>query len=117
MNRLLISNDVSLLSGYKSRNSEFNELPRKLTVTFPSFILNMNINDDWQISEHFGSLSKLSIKAEKHDSTGNTSHPPERPFIDVPRIITVIDTEYGKGEVSFVFCLNDEQIWTCGSNG
>lgn len=115
MNRLLISNDVSLLSAYKSRNSEFDELPPKLTVTFPSFIPNMNINNDWQINEHFGSLSMLSIKTENNDSTGNTSHPPERPFIDVPRVITVINTEYGKGELKFVSCLNDEQIWTCGS--
>ncbi|XP_034304830.2 E3 ubiquitin-protein ligase TRIM71 [Magallana gigas] len=113
---LLDSNDVSRVSAYKSRNDEFRRLPPKLTVSLPSFTP-QKINKE-QLYQQFGSLSASSIKTEEHgytmESPGAESSPPDRPLIDVPRIITQINTEYwGLRSVS---CLSDEEMWTCGYN-
>uniref|UniRef100_K1QAQ2 Tripartite motif-containing protein 2 n=1 Tax=Magallana gigas TaxID=29159 RepID=K1QAQ2_MAGGI len=111
---LLDSNDVSLVSAYKSRNDEFRRLPPELTVSLPSFTP-QKINKE-QLYQQFGSLSASSIKTKEHgytmDSPGAESSPPDRPLIDVPRIITYIKTEC-KG-LCCVSCLSDEDIWTCG---
>uniref|UniRef100_K1QM28 Tripartite motif-containing protein 2 n=1 Tax=Magallana gigas TaxID=29159 RepID=K1QM28_MAGGI len=113
---LLDSNDVSCVSAYKSRNDEFRRLPPKLTVSLPSFI-HQKINKE-QLYQQFGYLSASSIKTEEHgytmESPGAESSPPDRPLIDVPRIITQINTEYrGLGSVS---CLSDEEMWTRGND-
>ncbi|XP_034304812.2 tripartite motif-containing protein 3-like [Magallana gigas] len=111
---LLDSNDVSRVSAYKSRNDEFSRLPPKLTVSLPSFTPH-KINKE-QLYQQFGSLSASSIKTEEHgytmESPGAESSPPDRPLIDVPRIITQINTE-GTG-LDSVSCLSDEEMWTCG---
>ncbi|XP_052691281.1 E3 ubiquitin-protein ligase TRIM71-like [Crassostrea angulata] len=116
---LLDSNDVSLVSAYKSRNDEFRRLSPKLTVSLPSFTP-MQINKE-QLYQQFGSLSASSIKTEKQvytmDSHGAESSPPDRPLIDVPRIITQINTEYGVSNRLYrVSCLMDEELWTCGQH-
>nr|XP_034305522.1 E3 ubiquitin-protein ligase TRIM36-like [Crassostrea gigas] len=113
---LLDSNDVSRVSAYKSRNDEFRRLPPKLTVSLPSFTPK-KINKE-RLYQQFGSLSASSIKTEEHgytmESPGAESSPPDRPLIDVPQIITQIDTEYrGLDRVS---CLSDEEMWTCGND-
>ncbi|XP_052677139.1 tripartite motif-containing 13-like isoform X3 [Crassostrea angulata] len=113
---LLDSNDVSRVSAYKSRNDEFRRLPPKLTVSLPSFTP-QKINKE-QLYQQFGSLSASSIKTEEHgytmESPGAESSPPDRPLIDVPRIITQIDTECGR--LRSVSCLSDEEMWTCGQD-
>eukprot|EP00105_Crassostrea_gigas_P039749 XP_019923897.1 PREDICTED: tripartite motif-containing protein 2 [Crassostrea gigas] len=117
LKKSLNSNDVSLVSSYKSRVAEFRILPPKLTVSLPRFIP-QKINKE-QIYRQIGSLSALSIKTEEHgytlDSSGAESSPPGRPLIDVPRIITEINTEYGKSNsLRCVSCLNDDEVWTSG---
>ncbi|XP_052678949.1 E3 ubiquitin-protein ligase TRIM71-like [Crassostrea angulata] len=114
---LLDSNDVSRVSAYKSRNDEFRRLPPKLTVSLPSFTP-QKINKE-QLYQQFGSLSASSIITEEHgytmESPGAESSPPDRPLIDVPRIITQIDTEYRVSLFS-VSCLSDEEMWTHGED-
>ncbi|XP_065938844.1 tripartite motif-containing protein 2-like [Magallana gigas] len=113
---LLDSNDVSRVSAYKSRNDEFRRLPPKLTVSLPSFTP-LKINKE-QLYQQFGSLSASSIKTEEHgytmESPGAESSPPDRPLIDVPQIITQINTEYER--LYSVSCLSDEEMWTCGND-
>ncbi|XP_065938886.1 tripartite motif-containing protein 2-like [Magallana gigas] len=113
---LLDSNDVSRVSAYKSRNDEFRRLPPKLTVSLPSFTP-QKINKE-QLYQQFGSLSASSIKTEEHgytmESPGAESSPADRPLIDVPRIITQINTECE--HLRSVSCLSDEGMWTCGYN-
>uniref|UniRef100_A0A8W8LKM8 Tripartite motif-containing protein 2 n=1 Tax=Magallana gigas TaxID=29159 RepID=A0A8W8LKM8_MAGGI len=111
---LLDSNDVSRVSAYKSRNDEFRRLPPKLTVSLPSFTPQKIYKE--QLYQQFGSLSASSIKTEEHgytmESPGAESSPPDRPLIDVPRIITQINTECER--LRSVSCLSDEEMWTCG---
>ncbi|XP_065938909.1 E3 ubiquitin-protein ligase TRIM71 [Magallana gigas] len=113
---LLDSNDVSRVSAYKSRNDEFRRLPPKLTVSLPSFTP-QKINKE-RLYQQFGSLSASSIKTEEHGYTMESpraeSSPPDRPLIDVPRIITQINTQYVP--LHSVSCLSDEEMWTCGQD-
>ncbi|XP_065927921.1 tripartite motif-containing protein 3-like [Magallana gigas] len=119
LKKLLSSNDVSLVSAYKSRNAEFTRLPPKLTVSLPRFTP-QKINKK-QIYQQIGSLSALSIKTEEHgytmDSPGAKSFPPDIPLIDVPRIITDINTEYGESNgLCSVSCLSDDEVWMSGKD-
>nr|XP_011425297.2 uncharacterized protein LOC105326820 [Crassostrea gigas] len=119
LKKLLNSNDVSLVTAYNSRVAEFRILPPKLAVSLPRFIP-QKINKE-QIYQQIGSLSALSVKTEEHgytlDSSGAESSPPHRPLIDVPRIITEINTEYGEpNNLRLVSCLSDDELWTCGKD-
>ncbi|XP_065926069.1 E3 ubiquitin-protein ligase TRIM71-like [Magallana gigas] len=115
LKKLLNSKDVCLVSEYKSRNAEFKRLPPKLKVSLPNF-RPQEIHTD-QLIEQFGSLSALSFTTEEQDYSmppqGAESSPPDRSLVDVPQVITAIDTEYGLYGVT---CLNDTEVWTRGND-
>ncbi|XP_056007713.1 E3 ubiquitin-protein ligase TRIM36-like [Ostrea edulis] len=114
---ILKSNDVSLTSTYKSRNSEFRTLPPKVQVTVPSLSA-QKINKD-QLNEMFGSLPPLSINTEHGDtmkSAEAVSSPPVKPLLDEPRLTATIDTGYNRYELTSVSCLSEDQVWTRGDN-
>ncbi|XP_052703678.1 E3 ubiquitin-protein ligase TRIM71-like [Crassostrea angulata] len=117
LKKLLNSKDVSLVSEYKSRNAEFRRLPPKLKVSLPNF-RPQEIHTD-QLIKQFGSLSALSFTTEEQDYSmppqGAESSPPDRSLMDVPRVITTIDTEY-EGGICGVTCLNDTEVWTRGED-
>ncbi|XP_052683525.1 E3 ubiquitin-protein ligase TRIM71-like [Crassostrea angulata] len=119
LKKLLNSNDVSLVSAYKSRNAEFRRLPPKLTVTLPRYTPKKT--DKTQIYQQFGFLSALSTKTEELgyivDSPDAESSPLDRPLINVPHIITNINTEFGHlNKLHRVSCQSDGDIWTCGND-
>eukprot|EP00105_Crassostrea_gigas_P045167 XP_019929315.1 PREDICTED: uncharacterized protein LOC105344423 [Crassostrea gigas] len=121
LNTLLDCNDVSRVAAYKSRNVEFSRLPSKLTVSLPRFTPPM-INKEL-LYEQFGTLSLLSVKTEESeehyvtiDLPAAEPSPSARQFIDVPRIITEIKTEYGQYQLRSVSIQNEYEIWTCGGD-
>lgn len=111
LKKLLKSNDISLVSAYIPGNAAFKRFAYKLTVgSFPSFT-HQEINKE-QLYQQFGLLSTGSIETEELDyiiqSQGAELYHLGRPFIDVPRVITEINTKYGYS--NSVSCLNDDQI-------
>lgn len=105
--KLLDCNDVSLVYAYKSRNSKLRTLPPKPIVSLPSFNP-QRINKE-RIHQQFRSLSAFSIKTEEHvetmDSPGAESSPRDRHLIDVPQIITDINTEHTNINSDYTMCL------------
>ena len=66
-----------------------------------------------QLLKHFGSFTPLNIETEEQaynvPSAGSESSPPDRPLLNVPQLITELDTGH---EILFkVSCPNDEEIW------
>uniref|UniRef100_K1PEZ0 Tripartite motif-containing protein 2 n=1 Tax=Magallana gigas TaxID=29159 RepID=K1PEZ0_MAGGI len=119
LKKLLNSSDAGLVTAYKSKNAEFKRLPPKLTVSLPRFTP-QKINKE-QIYQQIGSLTALSIKTEENgytmESSGVESSPTDRPLIDVPWIITDINTEYGgSNRLGSVSCLSDDEVWTSGTD-
>nr|XP_034317395.1 E3 ubiquitin-protein ligase TRIM71-like [Crassostrea gigas] len=116
LKKLLDSNDVSRVSAYKSRIVEFRKLPPKLELSLLNF-RPREIQTN-QLTEQFGSLSALSFTTEEqYYSTppkGAESSPPTQSLMNVPRVITDIDTEYEY--LSCVTCLSDTEMWTCGND-
>uniref|UniRef100_K1QQ64 Tripartite motif-containing protein 2 n=1 Tax=Magallana gigas TaxID=29159 RepID=K1QQ64_MAGGI len=115
LKELLKSNDINIVSSYKSRNALFRKLPPKPSVTLPGFTP-CKINKE-HISQQFGSLSELFNRTEENDYTidvpGAEYSPQGRIFLDVPQIITEINTGYKN--IFSVACLSDEDLWICGN--
>lgn len=112
LQKLLRSNDVCLVSDYKSRNSEFRKLPPLLNISLPTFS-GTKIDTDI-LYEQIGSLSVPSMTTQEHvyiESLGFSS----RELLDVPRIVKSVDTEL-TGHLCSVACLSDERIWTIGQS-
>ncbi|XP_034308122.2 E3 ubiquitin-protein ligase TRIM71-like [Magallana gigas] len=118
LNKLMNSNDASLLSAYKSRNTEFRRLPPKLTVSLPSFTPSETNKE--QLIQQFGSLSASSVKSDEDgytlDFLGDESTSFDKILIDAPKVITDINTEYSDRTLRSVSCRSDEEIWTCGED-
>ncbi|XP_062621612.1 uncharacterized protein LOC134283170 [Saccostrea cucullata] len=116
LKKILDSNDVSLTSGYKSRNAEFRSLPPQVNVSLPSFSPHQ-INTE-QLHQMVGFLSSLSITTEEYDDSIKTpdalSYPPNKPLLDEPEFITIANTGY-----EYLFSItrfSDEEIWTRGGD-
>uniref|UniRef100_K1QWV4 Tripartite motif-containing protein 2 n=1 Tax=Magallana gigas TaxID=29159 RepID=K1QWV4_MAGGI len=110
------SNDASLISSYKSRNTELRKLPPKLSVSLPRFTYRKI--DKEQLYQHLCLLLMCSIEKEE---SGYITYSPrselsflDRPFIEVPWILAEIMSE---NQYSFCgSCLNDGEIWISGSD-
>lgn len=96
LKKLLNSNEISVVSAYKSRNAEFRRLPPKLSATLPVFTP-QKINKDL-FYEQFGSLSNA-----------------DKPLINEPRIVTAISTDCTP--LLSVSCVNNENVWACCRDG
>ena len=113
---ILETSDVNLVSKYQSRIEEFRILPPKLRISLPTF-KPIKINKE-QIMNLFGSLAPLSIETEEQGYSGSVPFPgaessfPDRPWLDAPRLITELHTEYNF--LYSVSCLSDDEIWTRG---
>lgn len=110
LKKSLDSNDVCLVSEYKSRNSEFKKLPQKFIFFFPTLLTNKT-----ELCETFGSLSASSITPQERCYTlkspdFHSNSPSGRKLLDEPVILTTIDT--GIGYLYSVVCLDDEKILT-----
>nr|XP_022340233.1 tripartite motif-containing protein 2-like [Crassostrea virginica] len=111
---LLDTCDVSHVSKYQSRIEEFRKMPNKLKISLPTF-QPAKVNRD-QIMKQFGSIIPLSIETEEQGYTVPSleakSSPSDRPLLDVPQLITELDTAYKY--LCSVSYLGDEEIWTRG---
>ncbi|XP_078311106.1 uncharacterized protein LOC111136045 isoform X2 [Crassostrea virginica] len=109
---LLDTSNVNLVSKYQSRIAEFRKLPHKLRISLPT-LKSVKINKE-QILKLFGSLTPLSIETEEEGYTVPSpvveSPPPAMSLLDVPKLITKLDTGYRL--LYDVSCLNDDEIWT-----
>lgn len=119
LKKLLESNDVNLVSAYKSRNIKFRRLPPKQTVSLPNF-MPLKINKE-QICQLFGYITAPSIETEEHGYVTNLSiaesSVPDKQLLDKPRIITNLTTDYGGSCVlRNISCFSDDQIWMCGKS-
>nr|XP_011439238.2 uncharacterized protein LOC105336573 [Crassostrea gigas]XP_011439239.2 uncharacterized protein LOC105336573 [Crassostrea gigas]XP_019926309.2 uncharacterized protein LOC105336573 [Crassostrea gigas] len=119
LNKIQNSGDVSHFFAYQSRNAEFKRVPSKPTVFLPEFIP-QKINKE-TFGHLLGSLSNLSTN--KEDSGNKVVLPNamssslDRLFIDEPRVVININTEYGNlNKLRCVSGLNDDGFWTSGQD-
>nr|XP_034310821.1 uncharacterized protein LOC117684116 [Crassostrea gigas] len=121
LKKLLDSNDLYLVSAYKSKNDidRFRKLPPFLRAKFPCFS-SKKINTEL-LNQEFGMLSAFSIDSHEHDNkmeiprtVSLSSVVGHSRLIDQPKVITTIDTDF-KNLLS-VACLTDQQIWTRGKS-
>lgn len=114
LKKQLDSNDISLVSTYKSRNAEFRKLPPKVKVILPQFIPD-EINKD-RIYQQFGSLSPLQFTTEeriyKKQILAAELSSPDRQLICKPLTVATIPTEID--DLTNVAYLGDEKVWTSG---
>lgn len=95
---LLKSNDVHLVSAYKSRNVEFSELQPKLNVTFPTYSpLEIYLMKNHHFFSWFDSFSiKLEELVYSKDSQSAVSLTYDKTsLMNEPRVVSNRKTEYG----------------------
>nr|XP_022309120.1 E3 ubiquitin-protein ligase TRIM71-like [Crassostrea virginica] len=129
LQKLLDSNDVSLVSEYTSKNGKFENLPVQVHVYLPAFIP-QKINKK-QIHKQFGILLKQVITyptgqlvetqviaTEERVGLTKTSGGMSITISDEPQVLTEIYTEFGGWFIRLhsVSSLSDEEIWTSGND-
>lgn len=119
LKKLLDSNDVYLVSAYKSRIDGFRKLPPYLRAKFPCFS-SKKINTEI-LHQQFGILSAFSIERQENDYkmeiTGAASPSLDirrSPLLDQPKVVTTIDTDFE--HLFSVTCSIDDQIWARGDS-
>ncbi|XP_078312579.1 uncharacterized protein LOC111133699 [Crassostrea virginica] len=121
LKRLLESGNVNIVSKYKSRTQEFRMLPPIPKVAIPNF-QPQTINRE-HLLKLFGSLTHLFKEDEEEEEEEEEDisiiketkpSPKGRPLLDVPKLITELDTGYKY--LHGVSCLSDEEIWTRGND-
>ncbi|XP_034315657.2 E3 ubiquitin-protein ligase TRIM9-like [Magallana gigas] len=116
LEKLLKSNDVSVFLPINPEMLNLAECHLNSQFHYQDSLLRKE-----QIYEQIGSLTALSIKTEENgytmDSPGAESSFLDKPIIEVPHIITDIDTEYDKiNKLRNVSCLSDDEVWTSGND-
>lgn len=117
MKKLQDSNDISLISKYKSKNYEFKTYFPKTNVPFTNFSApEMKLEE---IQNIFGFLS--NITPEKQNFTINVPGAESsevKSLCNEFTVLTSIPTEHGgfMKELLSVACQNDDEIWTCGNS-
>eukprot|EP00105_Crassostrea_gigas_P045267 XP_019929415.1 PREDICTED: uncharacterized protein LOC105344735 [Crassostrea gigas] len=121
LKKMLDSNDVYLVSAYKSKNDGFRKLPLSLRAKFPCFS-SKKINAE-DLNQQFGILSEFYMYIEGKENTCKVEIPRaaslssvaySSPFLEQPHVITTIDTDFE--QLFSVTCTTDEQIWTRGDS-
>lgn len=111
LRKLMRSNDVFLVSDYKSTHIEFRKLPPLLNIPLPTFS-ETKINTDI-LCQQFGFLSVPSMTTQEQVYIESLCFS-SRELLDVPQIVEAVDT--GHAVLSSVACLSDERIWTIGES-
>lgn len=110
------SNDVSLTSAYKSKNSEFRRYSPKTDVSFSNFSA-PKIKSE-KLHRLFGSLSEITSKKQNITPSVPLAETSVGEYLHGEfKVSTSITTRYGGflKELLSVTCLNDDEIWTCGN--
>ncbi|XP_061168968.1 E3 ubiquitin-protein ligase TRIM71-like [Saccostrea echinata] len=118
--KILDSNEISLLLGYKSHIPKLQKLPAKISDRMPHFTP-WNC-EEGQFIKVFGKLTTLFITSDEHGYKMKTpqqspeidSSPLFKYLLDKPETANLIKTEYGY--LYNVVCRNDEKIWTSGND-
>nr|XP_022298983.1 uncharacterized protein LOC111107874 [Crassostrea virginica] len=105
------SNEVSPAIHYSSTVDEFRKLPPKVNVSMPKFIPKQVAREE--VSNLIGKLTPLSTTFEERVFTAKKPNTLVRELLDVQQVFNTIKT--GHENLYSVTCLNEEQIWTCGS--
>nr|XP_022308028.1 uncharacterized protein LOC111114031 [Crassostrea virginica] len=115
LKRRLDSENICLVSKYKSRNKEFRKLPLKQNVTLPKFQLSKT--DRKNIIHLFGSLTPMYLETVEqiYPLQNPEAEPKNWSTLEVPGGTTDIATGYNR--LWNMACLSDEEIWTCGNDG
>lgn len=113
---LLNSNDMNLVSSYKSCHDKFRQLPPKFEIFIPNTIPKP-VNAG-KLCEQFASMSLFTITAEKNELPGDelVSFHSEKLFLNQPSCVTAIRTEQQHLHSHSVVCLSDEELWTKNQN-
>ncbi|XP_062618136.1 E3 ubiquitin-protein ligase TRIM71-like [Saccostrea cucullata] len=117
---VLESTDISSLFSLPSTLDRYTNLPRKITVSIPTFTPK-KLQADQLFSLKIGKT--IPLKSDKHGYSLKTrqkspeagSSPPVKQLLDEPETVTTIDTGYDR--LYNVACLSDEEIWTSGQDG
>ncbi|XP_055999600.1 uncharacterized protein LOC125655527 [Ostrea edulis] len=105
LNKMQISNEVSVTMEYRSKNKEFRKLPPKVRVSLPTF----SPIDHEQLYKSLGSLIPLSFTTDENGYTLKKAETSPKELMDEPELVTTINTGYEN--LRSVTCLSEEEFW------